>query len=342
VVLPILLLLVVLAPNARSHEVVPVQEFLTYNQGDVAQFILYGDKNQTNISCRISPYYDPDPLGLDENLSLQGAEWIWDIAVNESGIGLFELRLVRENGFQYPGLYNVSFVFGLDLQNETGYEYYTAPRDYVILDVRLNEAYLMELFENAIGRSEKSVDDALVLSNENWNTMGWYTVILSLIFFWSLYVVHWHSKYDIPIRVVFLKKLIWFIRRMKHPLGHMYPLLNSDNFVELRRVGLRGIVKRKKWLREQRDRHMVKAEAFDRRLRLSEDDIDTMIEDVEQVDAKDPHLAFIKDDIEKDEEQYKAGLKAKSKVSSNPGSSRGAKKKTGKKMKEPKGGKHVS
>lgn len=290
----VLLFIMVLIPTVNSHSVEPVWESLTYSQGDIAQFKVYGDKNQSNISVKIQYYYNPDPLNESMNETLMATKWFSGIRLDRNGTGLFEVKLIKENGFEYPGQYNVIFIFGNDVQNESGFETYTAPRKILKVKLDYNPMYLIELNEQNNRDAKTNVDKATALSNSNWNGMAWYTIIITLVFFWGLFVVGWHSKYDETITSVFLDKLKSLYKKMSHPLGHLYPLINSDNFVELRRTGLRVLVKQEKWLSDKYNFHKAKANHFENRLKKTIDDKGMVEGELLKRDPGDPHVWVIR------------------------------------------------
>lgn len=115
-----------------------------YYQGGVAQFIVHGDTNQTNISCTVRYYYIENPLSTNETVIQEAVKWLKVPKLDETGTGLFQFVLNNSNGFNRIGGYNLTFYFGEDLQNETGIEYYTAPRNYTQIMVNLNQRAIID------------------------------------------------------------------------------------------------------------------------------------------------------------------------------------------------------
>lgn len=153
--IPVIFFFVILSCSFSSgYSVEPVWEELTYFQGDVAQFIIKGDANQTNVSCIIRHYYQSDPLSDDAEITAM--KWFDIPQLDNNGTYLFEFALNDTNGFSKTGGYNVTFIFGVDVLNETFVEVWTAPRVSHYLKVDLSWEYIISGFDNIIADNAKT------------------------------------------------------------------------------------------------------------------------------------------------------------------------------------------
>jgi hypothetical protein len=293
-ILSVIFFFIILSGSVSSYSVEPVWDYPIYRQGDLIQFVINGDTNQTNISAKLIYYHDYDPIENLNETSGGAMEWFSSISVNESGIGIFRFILNETNGIEQLGFYNLTFIFGEDLQNETGVEYYTAPRAYTRFEVKINEQYLIDETRANNKDSSDNVDRANKRSDDNWIIMFWFFGLVTLVFFWALYVVHWHSKKDITIRRAFWDKVIAFYNKINMPLGDLYPMINSDNMKELKMIGLGLLGKQERHLMKRRNFHKAKYEHFDNKLKRSMQDMGIVLGDLLKKDQDDPHAWILR------------------------------------------------
>jgi hypothetical protein len=277
----------------NGYEVQPVWDYPVYRQGDIVQFIVNADVNQTNISAKLAYYYDYDPLDLSNDSDIQAVRWFDGISVNDTGVGLFQFVLNQSNGINQLGFYNLTLIFGEDLQNETGVEYYTAPRSSTRFEVKINEQLLLDSTKENNLDGAANVNNAIALSNDNWVITFWLFGGMTFLFFWCLFVVYWHSQKDITIRRFLWDKVMTVYNKINVPVGDLYPLINADNMQELKMLGLEILGKQEKFLIKKRDFHKQKFEHFDHRLQRSFQDSGIMVSDLMEKNKDDPHLVWI-------------------------------------------------
>lgn len=142
--LPVLFFFILLVPltNVSAYSVEPRWKKGEFYQDTVAQFIIHGDKNQTNISCKIQYFYKENPLS--NKTDREAVKWLDVPKLDINGTGLFQFVLNDSNGFYRIGGYNLTFIFGVDVINETGVELWTAPRNYTEIMVNLNQQSIID------------------------------------------------------------------------------------------------------------------------------------------------------------------------------------------------------
>jgi hypothetical protein len=106
---------------------------------------------------------------------------------NISGVGVFQFFLNDTNGFNRVGGYNLSFAFGVDLLNETGFQIREAPRRYIEIMVNINQESIIDAEIADDIRDSERIDR----QEDNLNTAMWFTFCIVgflVVFILILYI----------------------------------------------------------------------------------------------------------------------------------------------------------
>jgi len=294
--IPVIFFFVIICSSfSAGYSVEPVWDYPVYHKGDIAQFDVYGDKNQTNITAILRYYYQSNPNN-------RSAIKFFEIPkLNITGHRLFQFRLNESNGIrehgdgqQGLGFYNLTFTFGVDIINESGVQLYEAQRSHVLFEVEMSDADMLAGFDAFINRGDETLSGIKSENSANWGGMVWYAISSTLIILWLLFVVYWHSKYDIPIRIVLLKKLKALHQKLTAPTGDLYPMINADNMKELKTIGLGLLGDQEKNVKKRREFHKAKFEFFDGKLKRTQQDRGIIEDELLKKDPDDPHVWILK------------------------------------------------
>jgi hypothetical protein len=237
-------------------------------------------------------YYRVDSP-LSNNTTIEAVKFILVPKLNTSGVGVFELLLVKENGFDELGGYNLTFRFGDDVivdKNET----YTAPRIYHHIVVEMSEQYFLE--ENDKD-NEESKELIAGIARDTDNFKAWAIILFLTVVFilgYLIFYLYWLLMSNEGLTETVIGYLRLFYSKLKTPHGVFDKIESSDNLKELKRNFLKALTPslssvRKKELATEKKLSLIK-----QRRELLEGEYNLIDKDLEKNYPKDPMVLIVK------------------------------------------------